>query len=240
MSTHADTSSPTDRPRCGCCGQPRRALAELGETPGVFVCRRCALGVVGRVRPRAQLPQLGAPAELDVLDRHALHLEMNRACGTFSGLVRGASTADLGRASAGTRWTNRQLLFHMLFGYLIVLRLLPLVQILGRLPDGVSRRFAALLNAATGVFHVVNYLGSCVGGRVLTPARMAALLEHIIATLHRRLDAARDCDLRCQMHFPVRWDPFFSDVMTVVDVYHFGTQHFDFHRAQLTLPAPCG
>jgi len=37
------------------------------------------------------------------------------------------------------------------------------------------------------------------------------------------------------MHFPTRWDPFFTDVMTLRDVYRYPTQHFDFHRAQLTL-----
>ena len=37
------------------------------------------------------------------------------------------------------------------------------------------------------------------------------------------------------MHFPVRWDPFFTTTMTLADVYHYGTQHYDFHRAQLTL-----
>jgi hypothetical protein len=177
------------------------------------------------------------PPELQEIDRHALHREMNRTCSTFSQLVGGSSRADLRRRSAGTRWTNQQLLFHMLFGYLVVLRLLPLVQLLGRLPDGVSRRFAALLDAATGPFHIVNYLGSWAGGTVLTPTQMQALLGRTIAVLHRRLDAAHDRELRRHMHFPVGWDPFFTDVMTVADVYHFGTQHFDFHRQQLTLPA---
>ena len=37
------------------------------------------------------------------------------------------------------------------------------------------------------------------------------------------------------MYFPVQWDPFFGDTMTLADVYHYGTQHYDFHRAQLTL-----
>jgi hypothetical protein len=37
------------------------------------------------------------------------------------------------------------------------------------------------------------------------------------------------------MHFPVAWDPFFKDTMTLADVYHFGTQHFDYHRSQLSL-----
>jgi hypothetical protein len=33
----------------------------------------------------------------------------------------------------------------------------------------------------------------------------------------------------------VGWDPYFKDMMTLGDVYHYGTQHFDHHRAQLTL-----
>ncbi|WP_405669467.1 hypothetical protein [Streptomyces sp. NBC_00055] len=37
------------------------------------------------------------------------------------------------------------------------------------------------------------------------------------------------------MRHPTRWDPLFRDVMTVADLYRYPTQHFDFHRAQLTL-----
>jgi hypothetical protein len=33
----------------------------------------------------------------------------------------------------------------------------------------------------------------------------------------------------------MRWDPFFKDTMTLADVYHFPTQHFEFHRRPLTL-----
>jgi hypothetical protein len=39
-------------------------------------------------------------------------------------------------------------------------------------------------------------------------------------------------------HFPPAWDPYFRDVMTVADVYHYGTQHFEYHRQQLTLGRP--
>jgi hypothetical protein len=38
------------------------------------------------------------------------------------------------------------------------------------------------------------------------------------------------------MHFPVSWDPFFRDYMTLPDVYHYVTQHYRHHRRQLTLP----
>jgi hypothetical protein len=37
------------------------------------------------------------------------------------------------------------------------------------------------------------------------------------------------------MHFPPAWDPYFRPTMSVLDVYHYGTQHFDHHQRQLTL-----
>lgn len=101
--------------------------------------------------------------------------EFDLACETFHALLRDAATSDLRPRSDGTRWNNRQLLFHMLFGYLIIRRLLPLVRFFGRQPGRVSPTFA----------------------------------------LQRRL------------HFPPGWDPFLRETMTLQDVYHYGTQHFD-------------
>ncbi len=163
---------------------------------------------------------------------------MDHACSTFRQLVGDATRTDLASRSAGTRWTNQQLLFHMLFGYLIVLRLIPLVRLFGRLPDRASQVFASVLDRATGPFHMVNYLGSWGGGTVITPARMVSMLDHTVQALHRHLDAENEASLRRRMHFPVSWDPFFQETMTLAEVYHFGTQHFDYHRAQLTIATP--
>ncbi len=172
------------------------------------------------------------------LDRRAVHDEMERARATFHQLLNGASSSSLHRRSSGTRWTNEQLLFHMLFGYMIVRALLILVRSLGRLPDGVSRVFARILNSATRPFHVVNYLGSCGGPLVFRGPRMAAKFDRIIESLHQHLDAETESALRREMHFSPGWDPFFEDTMSLLDVYHYATQHFDFHRAQLTLYEP--
>jgi hypothetical protein len=62
--------------------------------------------------------------------------EMEQARQTFHRLLDSATVAELSRPSNGTKWSNGQLLFHMLFGYLIVVRLLVLVRIFGRLPEG--------------------------------------------------------------------------------------------------------
>ncbi len=172
------------------------------------------------------------------MDRQAIHAEMEQARATFHALVLQASPAALDRASEGTRWTNQQLLFHMLFGYMIVRRLLPLVRTLGRLPDGFSRRFARMLSATTKPFHVVNYLGSCGGALVFHGPRLTRKFDRTVAALHRNLDDETDEALARGMHFPVDWDPFFTDKMSLLEVYHFGTQHFDFHQRQLTIQQP--
>lgn len=239
MSTTDLRSQATDEYRCGCCGQPRKRMAELAATPGVFICRRCALWAARRAAPSPRAA--GNLVEGDISessDRQSIHDEMNQACLVFRQLVADATKADLHRRSAGTRWTNQQLLFHMLFGYLIVLRLLPLVRVFGHLPDAASRVFASALDSATKPFHVVNYLGSYGGGTVISPDRMAAWLDRTVQALHQRLDAETAVSLQRRLHFPVGWDPFFKETMTLTDVYHFGTQHFEYHRAQLTLFVP--
>ncbi|MFE5029472.1 hypothetical protein ACFRAO_40805 [Streptomyces sp. NPDC056656] len=104
------------------------------------------------------------------LDRQAVHEELERARTTFHRLLDGASEANLRRLTEGTRWTNEQLLFHMLFGYILMRPLLVLLRIFGRLPRRVGRVFARLLDAGTKPFDVVNYLGPVGGARVIDAA----------------------------------------------------------------------
>jgi hypothetical protein len=143
--------------------------------------------------------------------------------------------ADLDRPSNGTRWTNRELLFHMLFGYLVVRRLLPMVKGLGLLPPGASRPFAALLDTSTTPFEWINYAGSVAGGRVLTPKRMVCWLNAATAKIERDLDRQGTASLRRGMCFPTRWDPYFKNFMTLADTYHYPTEHFDHHDRQLSI-----
>ena len=165
------------------------------------------------------------------MNRDKIRQDLEEARDTFHQLVRDASAEDLRRPSQGTRWTNRQLLFHMVFGYLIVRTLLPLVHTLGR--HGWSRRFAIALNAARRPFHLINYLGSVGGGMLISPAGMVRLLDRSIRVLHRRLEAETDTSLALSMQFPPTWDPYFQPTMTVRDLYRYGTLHFDHHRRQL-------
>lgn len=169
------------------------------------------------------------------IGRQRIHEDLDRVRADLRRIVATASDEDLRRRSQGTRWTNGQLLWHMAFGFLIVWRLLPLVRFFGRLPDGFGSAFAAVLDAATRPFHHVNYLGSVGGALVFHGPRLTRRLDRTMARLHRRLDAESDQALGQRMHFPVGWDPFFKDTMTLADVYAYGSQHYDFHRKQLTI-----
>jgi DinB superfamily len=173
----------------------------------------------------------------ELVSTRNVHIELERARTTFHRLVEGATATELRRPSDGTRWTNEELLFHMLFGYLIVRVLLVLACLVSRLPSGASRRFAALLNSATALFDKVNFYGSGIGARLVSRRSMVATFDHVIASLHRGLAAETEAGLRRGMYYPVRWDPFFKEFMTVADIYHYPSQHFGFHRRQLPLTA---
>ncbi|WNG90639.1 DinB family protein [Mycobacterium sp. ITM-2016-00318] len=171
------------------------------------------------------------------VDRDGITADLERARIEFHRLVEAAGAEDWGRRTCGTRWTNEQLLFHMVFGYMVVQRLLILVRIFSRLPDPVSRCFANILDAATKPFHIINYYGSCAAALVYNRRRMDAKLDRVIASLQRKLARENDADFARGMRYPLGWDPFFDDFMTLEDVYRYPGRHFDFHAHQLTLTA---
>jgi hypothetical protein len=171
----------------------------------------------------------------DVVDRAAITNELERARSDFHHLLAIAVQDDWEKPTCGTRWTNEQLLFHMVFGYMVVKRLLPLVRVFGHLPESLSRGFARVLDASTRPFDLINYHGSCLAARVYNRDRMGKRLDHVVDSLERSVLNEDDNAFRRGMHFPTRWDPYFRDYMTLADVYRYPGQHYDHHRVQLTL-----
>ena len=169
------------------------------------------------------------------VDRAEIAAELERTRLDLHALVEHAEPADFDRRSDGTRWTNEQLLFHMVFGFMIASRLLLIVRVFSRMPPRVSRAYASLLNTAATPFHSINYFGSCAAATVFNRGRVAAQCDRIISRLQRKLAAEPESNFGQGMHFPVRWDPYFADYMTLEDVYRYPAKHYDFHRRQLTI-----
>jgi hypothetical protein len=171
-------------------------------------------------------------------DKQAVYDELETAAATFHCLLDSMSPEDMRRPTNGTKWDNEELLFHMLFGYMITVRLIWIVKLFCLLPRPFSRLFAMLLNALAGPFNIVNYLGSVLGAKVYNHNRMGRRFDKACASLRRKVAAESDRSLHCGMYFPTRWDPFFKKHMTFLDLYHYPTQHFIFHSKQLSAGSP--
>ena len=59
-------------------------------------------------------------------------------------------------------------------------------------------------------------------------------MRRTIRALQRQLDRETEKTCALTMHFPTAWDPYFRPLMSVQDVYHYGTEHYDHHRRQLS------
>lgn len=150
-------------------------------------------------------------------------------------LLDSAPPERLRASTKGTAWTNEQLLFHMVFGFLVVRRLLPLVRVVSSLPPWVGYAFAAVLDSGRVPFHWVNYAGACGGALVFNHARLGWLCDRTVAALLRGLDREPEEALSRGMPFPTSWDPYFTRHMTLRDVYAYPVLHYAHHRTQLTL-----
>lgn len=169
------------------------------------------------------------------VDRAAITADLDGCAADLQGLLASAVPDRLRARSNGTAWTNEQLLFHMVFGFLVVRRLLPLVRLISSLPPWARRAFARLLDAGRVPFHWVNYTGSCGGALVFNHHRMGRLSDHTIAALVASLKAEPEERLNRGMPFPTSWDPYFTPYMTLAQVYAYPVLHYRHHRAQLTL-----
>lgn len=169
------------------------------------------------------------------VDRAGLAADLERARADFHHLLDTTSTGEWGAPTNGTRWTNEELLFHMVFGYMIVQKLLLLARVFGRLPAGASRANARILNAVTRPFDVINFYGSRLAARIYNRHRMGAEMDRVIASLQRSLRREDTAAFTREMNYPSRWDPYFQGSMSLADLYRYPGQHYDHHRKQLTV-----
>ena len=164
----------------------------------------------------------------------AIRAELESARTSFHGVLASLSEADLQRQSLNPGWTNGEILAHMLFGFIVVNVLLPLTRIWGRLPRGSSKPFALLLNASTKLFNWVNAWGARMQGRAFTQTRLGTLFDRIHASLVRQVNSIRDEEWQRGMYYPTRWDPNFSEFMTLEKLLYYPVIHFRFHQNQLS------
>ncbi len=163
----------------------------------------------------------------------AILAEWELARTTFHTLLASLSESDLRQPSDNPGWTNGEILSHMLFGFIILNALLPMVRLWGRLPPRMSKPFAWLLNALTGPFNWVNALGARWQARVFTYQRLGWLYDQAYSALTNQISSLKANEWERGMYYPTRWDSNFGDFMTVEKLLRYPVIHFNFHLRQI-------
>jgi len=158
----------------------------------------------------------------------------------FDVLTRGVSPNELLAPTNGTKWTNRELLFHMWFGQRLTRTLLPVVRGFSRLPPSASAAFSGLLTTATRPYEWANYAASAGGGRVVQLERVRHWMHRDTAAILQWSAQANDVLLDRGMSIPSEWDPYFMTWMSCRDVLEWAPRHYRHHRAQLTIRGATG
>ena len=164
-----------------------------------------------------------------------MRLDLQWVARDYADLLVSAPTDRLDELTDGTRWTNRQLLWHMAFGQHVARVLMPVVGGFSKLPRSVSRGYANALSAATRPYEWVNYAGSAAGAQLTGLPLARRWMRRDTEWLLSWGSRATDAQLASGMSVPTGWDPYFTSWMSRYDVLVWTRKHYDHHRAQLTL-----
>ena len=120
----------------------------------------------------------------------AVRADLAWVAADFACLLGSAHVDELDAPSVGTRWTNRQLLFHMLLGQRITRMVIVIMGGFSRLPPGASKGFSRVLAAATRPYNELNWFGGVLGGRINSVASMRRQMDRVTRTILNWYDHA--------------------------------------------------
>lgn len=159
-------------------------------------------------------------------------LEDNRS--RFHSTLNTLSRENWYKTSLFSGWTNGQVLFHMTLGFLILPTLVTITLLFDRFPKSCSKIFSGLLNAGTRPFIWIDVLGPRVGAKIFSQASLGRKYDKAHASVLKKVQSLRESDWKRGMYCPTRWDPLMKEFMTVEDLFHYMTAHFNHHLNQLS------
>jgi len=171
-------------------------------------------------------------SDTEALRAH-LRSELEAARLEFRDMVASTAGQSWATPSHNPGWTNGQLLFHVLLGFILVLPLAGILVFFGHLPAACSRSFAAILNFSTPLFNRLNAVGPRSGARLLGQEGLITKFDQVHRAILERLEHVRPADWALAMHYPTRWDTRFKTPMRLEDLFRYPVDHLRHHRRQL-------
>jgi hypothetical protein len=166
--------------------------------------------------------------------RRQLRADLELARVEFHALIDSVSEQAWADRSHNPAWTNGQVLFHILLGFILVRPLADLLILFGRLPAGCSKVFAGILNLATPLFNRINAIGPRIGAGWLGRAGIIRRFDQVQGGLLTRVDRFQPRHWNLTMRYPTRWDPpRFRTLMGLEDLFRYPVAHLRHHSVQL-------
>jgi DinB superfamily len=169
--------------------------------------------------------------------REHLRCDLEAARRDFHEMVASISEQWWAKPSHNPGWTNGQLIFHVLLGFILVLPLASILVFFGHLPAVYSRIFAAILNFSTPLFNRINAVGPRAGVSLVGRAGLIGKFDQVHGAILERLERVRPGDWALAMHYPTRWDPRFKTPMHLEDLFRYPVDHLRHHRPELRAPS---
>ena len=101
-------------------------------------------------------------------------------------------------------------------------------------PSGFHRLFAGLLNAFTWLFNPVNAAGTRGGAKIYRRNNIEPKFDRVIDSLLKKLASVKENEWQLGMYYPTKWDPLFSQFMTLEKLFRYPVNHFNFHLKQIS------
>src|SRR6266496_4682471 len=166
--------------------------------------------------------------------RRAIRISFDQAHSEFHQLVNSLSENDLNRQSKNEGWTNGEILFHIMFAFILILTLGPMIRFWSRLPKRYSKVFANILNFSTVTFNWINGFAPRMGNKVFTRSRYGKIFDKVYAHLIELLSSIKDNEWNSGMYYPDKWEPLFDEFMTLEKLFYYPIRHLEFHVGQIS------
>jgi hypothetical protein len=151
----------------------------------------------------------------------------------FHNLSDNLNEEDRKKPSLNPGWTNGEILAHILFGFIILNALLPLVKVFSITPRITGKAFAGFLNLMIGPFNFINAIGARLQGKVFVGSRLEKLYDQVIKSLINKALSMRAQNWSLGMYYPTKWDSNFPDYMTIEKLFNYPIIHQQFHIKQI-------
>jgi hypothetical protein len=151
----------------------------------------------------------------------------------FHTLLESISEEDWKKQSLNSGWSNGEIFAHILFGFIILNALLPMARIWGKLPRESSKPFAEFLNFITKPFNWINALGARGQGKVFTYRNVGKTFDKVLSSLISKANTIHGDEWQSGMYYPTKWDPNFSNYMTLEKLFLYPIAHYKLHKNQI-------